>query len=463
VSEVDEAQFIETYAERRAFPEDKKGGYAEVWFLAYPAVLTMLSQTMMSFTDAVMVGRLGPTQLAGVGFAGTIVWGFFAFFNGLVSGVNTFVAQDFGARRYDTIGKMTWQGIYLAAAAGAVMASMSVLSTPLFKVLGPSADVQAIGSSFLRIRLLGGAFMVSWMCFSAFLRGLGDTRTPLWIALTANAINILANYCLIFGKLGFPRLGTNGSAIGTVFATAVGTAMFAAVFLSRKNAQRYGTRSSWRPDPKALRRLVRISIPIGMQWFLDQGSFVVFSAVIGRISTMGLAASEAALRLMSLSFMPMVGISIASTTLVGQYIGSKEIPCSVRSGWSAMKLGLIYATVVAVGFALFPERLISAINSNPEVIRIGKPILRMAALFQIFDAIAIISSGCLRGAGDTRWTMVVSMACAWLVFVPLAYIGGVVLKGGAVGAWAGATVYIIVIGITFFLRFRSGAWQKIRI
>jgi MATE family multidrug resistance protein len=460
---VTENQGQQAHPARRTLPDHKKGGMGEVWVLAYPAVLTMLSQTLMSFTDAVMVGRLGAVELAGVGLAGTMVWGFFAFFNGIVNGVNTFVAQDFGAGKYGSIGKMTWQGIYLAALSGAVMIVMSFFSAHFFRLLGPSQDVQRIGSSFLRIRLLGGGFMVSWMCFSSFLRGLGDTRTPLKITLIANAINIFANYCLIFGKMGFPRLGTNGSAIATVFATAVGTAMFASVFLARKNADHYGTRRSWRPDFGALRRLVRVSVPIGVQWFLDQGSFVVFSAVIGRISTMSLAASEATLRLMSLSFMPMVGISVAATTLVGQYIGSKEVHCSVRSGRSAMKLGLVYAVGIAVVFALFPERLISAINSDPEVIRIGKPILRMAALFQVFDAIGIISSGCLRGAGDTKWTMLVSMACAWFVFVPLAYIGGFVLEGGAVGAWAGATIYIIGLGITFFLRFRSGAWQKIRI
>jgi MATE family multidrug resistance protein len=463
VSEVDEAQFIETYPERRTVPEAKKGGYGEVWFLAYPAVLTMLSQTLMSFTDAVMVGRLGAMQLAGVGLAGTVVWGFFAFFNGLVSGVNTFVAQDFGAGRYHNVGKMTWQGIYLAAASGVVMASASGLSPALFRALGPGEDVQQIGSAFLRIRLLGGVFMVSWMCFSAFLRGLGDTRTPLKIALTANGINVIANYCLIFGKLGCPRLGTNGSAVGTVIATAAGTAMFAAVFLSRKNDLRYRTRAAWRPDLGALGRLTRVSVPIGVQWFLDQGSFVVFSAVIGRISTVGLAASEATLRLMSLSFMPMVGISIAATTLVGQYIGSKEVPCAVRSGWTSIRLGLIYAAGIAVLFAVFPGQLVAMINSDPEVIRIGKMILRMAAVFQIFDCLGIISSGCLRGAGDTRWTMMVSVACAWLIFVPLAYVGGSVLKGGAAGAWAGATIYIIGLGITFLLRFRSGAWQRIRI
>ncbi len=463
MSELLDSQITESYSERRVFPDHKKGGYAEVWEIAYPAVLTMIGQTSLSFVDAVMVGKLGVVQLAGVGLAGTLVWGLFAFFNGLVIGVNTFVAQDFGAGRYKNVGKMTWQGIHLAIFSGIFLAIMSVFSPYFVKLMGPSAEVQQVASSFLRIRLLGGVFMVSWICFSSFLRGLGDTMTPLKVTLIANAINILANYCLIFGKLGFPRLGTNGSAIGTVFATAVATAMFLAIFLSKKHSARYSTRAHWRPDLGALLRLVRVSAPIGVQWFLDQGGFIVFYAVIGRISTTGLAASEVALRFMSLSFMPIVGMSIAATTLVGQYIGSKEIHFAVRSGRSANRLGLLYTATLAVVFAVFPDKLISLINSDPEVIRMGTPILRMAAMFQIFDGIGIISSGCLRGSGDTLWTMLVGIAYVWLVFVPLAYIGAFVLKFGVLGAWAGITIYIIALSITFFLRFRSGRWQKIRI
>jgi len=178
---------------------------------------------------------------------------------------------------------------------------------------------------------------------------------------------------------------------------------------------------------------------------------------------MGLAATEVGLRLMSLSFMPVFGISIAATTLVGQYIGAKQVHLAVRSGNSAMKLGLAYTAVIAVLFAVFPERLVMLINSDPEVVRIGTQVLRLAALFQVFDGIGIVSSGCLRGAGDTLWTMVVMISCAWLLFVPLSYVGGFVLGWGVIGAWAGATVYIVVLGITFYLRFRGNRWQRIKI
>jgi MATE family multidrug resistance protein len=449
--------------ERRQFEEHSKGSCAEVWHIAYPAVLTMMSQTAMSFTDAVMVGRLGAVELAGVGLAGTLVWGLYSFFNGLVNGVNTFVAQDYGAKRHGNIGSMTWQGVYFAIFSGLVLIVMSSYSVDLFRLLGPEADVQAVGSAYLRIRMRGGLFIVLWMCFSAFLRGLGDTRTPLKITVLANVLNITGDYLLIFGKLGFPRLETQGAAIATIFANGVGAAVFFIVFLSRQNAADYATRSGWRPRLSKMRRLSTVGVPIGLQWLLDMGSFIFFSALIGRIGTMQLAASEATIRLMSLSFMPVYGVSIAATTLVGQYIGSEEMPFAVRSGHSALRLGFLYTIFIAFVFLIFPDRLVGLINSDPQVVAIGTNILRMVAVFQIFDGLGIVSNGCLRGAGDTRWAMYIGVGYAWLMFVPLAYVGGFVLKGGALGAWAGATVYIIALGLTFFLRFRSGKWQSIKI
>jgi MATE family multidrug resistance protein len=449
--------------EKRTFEEHQKGGCAEVWHIAYPAVLTMMSQTAMSFTDAAMVGRLGYVYLAGVGLAGTLVWGLYSFFNGLVNGVNTFVAQDYGAGRYERVGLMTWQGIYFSAISGAFLFILSRLSLDFFKIMGPSEDVQAIGAAYLKIRMAGGGFIILWMCFSAFLRGLGDTRTPLKITLIANVINVVADYVLIFGKFGFPRLETEGAAIATVSANAVGAVLFFRAFLYHKQASLYSIWSNWRPKAADMRRLARVGMPIGAQWFLDMGSFIVFSALIGRIGTAHLAASEATVRMMSMSFLPLVGVGIAATTLVGQYIGSEEYEYARKSGNSALRLGLFYTAFIAMIFLVFADKLVAVINSDPEVIRIGSRIIRLAALFQVFDGLGIISSGCLRGAGDTKWPMLIGIVYAWFLFVPLAYVGGFVLKGGALGAWAGATAYIIALGLTFYSRFRSGKWQSIKI
>jgi MATE family multidrug resistance protein len=449
--------------ETRAFEEHQKGSYSEVWHIAYPAVLTMISQTVMSFTDAAMVGRLGAVELAGVGLAGTLVWGLYSFFNGVVNGVNTFVAQDYGAKRYSRIGVMTWQGIYFAVISGAILLVLSTFSGDLFRLMGPAQDVQRIGSAYLRIRMQGGIFIILWMCFSSFLRGLGDTRTPLKITLAANVINIVGDYLLIFGKLGLPRLETEGAAIATITANGVGAVLFFLAFVMHRNASDYSTRSGWRPRVGQMKRLARVGLPVGLQWFLDMGSFIIFSALIGRIGTVQLAANEATIRLLSLSFLPLFGVSIAATTLVGQYIGREEPHYACRSGNSALRLGLVYTAFIATVFLVFPERLVSAINSDPDVVRIGSRIIRLAAAFQLFDGVGIISNGCLRGAGDTRWAMFIGIGYAWFLFLPMAYIGGFLLEGGAFGAWAGATVYIMALGLTFYLRFRSGKWQSIKI
>jgi putative MATE family efflux protein len=449
--------------ERKVFEDHRKGGYAEVWHVAYPAVLTMISQTVMSFTDAVMVGRLGAVELAGVGFAGTMVWGLYSFFNGMVNGVNTFVAQDYGAKRYRHIGTMTWQGFYIALASGAILFVLSQFSGDIFRFVGPEESVQRIGSAYLGLRMRGGVFIIMWMCFSAFLRGLGDTRTPLKITLLANIINIAGDYVLIFGKFGFPRLETQGAAIATVFANGVGAALFFAVFIAHRNADLYGIRSEWRLRLAAIKRLARVGGPIGLQWLLDMGSFIVFSALIARMGIAELAGHEAALRLMHLSFMPVYGLSIASTTLVGQYIGAKEMPYAVKSGRSSLRMGFLYTLFIGLVFMIFPDKLVALINSDPDVVRLGTSIVRLAAIFQVSDGLGIVSNGCLRGAGDTRWAMFIGIGYAWFMFLPLAYIGGFILKGGAVGAWAGATLYITALGLTFFFRFRSSKWQSIKI
>jgi MATE family multidrug resistance protein len=449
--------------EKKQFPEYKKGGYAEVWHIAYPAVLTMISHTVMTFIDAMMVGRLGPTELAAVGLSGTLTWGLFSFFNGVVNGVNTFVAQDYGAKRFDNIGQVTWQGVYFAVISGAILIFLSRFNIELMRLLGPAEDVQRIGASYLGIRLWGGVFIVLYMCFSAFLRGIGDTRTPLKIVIFINVLNVLGDYVLIFGKFGFPRLGTDGAAYATVGASAVGALIFFLVFLSKRSNGMFSTRSTWRIRFDLMARLSRVGLPIGLQWLLDMASFIVFTALIGRIGTMELAASTAGLRLMHLSFMPVFGVSIAATTLVGQYIGSEEVPHATRSGYTAIKMSMLYAGLIALLFLILPSQLVMLINQDPEVVRLGSKILRVAAIFLLFDSMGIASNGCLRGAGDTRWAMFVGVSYAWFIFVPLAYLGAIALKGGAVGAWAGATVYIIALGLTYFLRFRTGKWKSIKI
>jgi len=212
-----------------------------------------------------------------------------------------------------------------------------------------------------------------------------------------------------------------------------------------------------------MRRFTWTGAPIGGQWVLDMVSFAVFSTIIARMGDTAMAASQAMIQLLALSFMQAIGIAIAAGALVGRYVGANDLASAERSHRSAMQLGLILAGIVAGLFVAVPDALLGLFSRDREVLRLGRPLLALGAVFQLVDAVGIIASGSLRGAGDTRWPFVVQTLLAWLLRLPLVYLIAVVLERGVLGAWMGELGYVAVLGSTWLLRFRHGAWRTIRI
>ena len=196
---------------------------------------------------------------------------------------------------------------------------------------------------------------------------------------------------------------------------------------------------------------------------LGMMSFALFSTLIARMGDASMAASQAFLVLLSFSFMQMSGIAAGASTLMGRYIGARDLASAHRSFWSGQKLAALLAAVVALVFLAAPELLLRIFTSDPEVLRLGRPLVQLGALFQTFDAFGIVSEGSLRGAGDTRWPFLVHSALGWGFFVPGAYLLGFVLEGGLTGAWLAGTVYVVLLASLLVWRFRSGAWRQIEI
>ena len=439
----------------------RPGGYREVLGLAYPIVISMVSLTIMTFVDTAMVGKLGTSQMAAVGLAGITTWTILSFFSGLLTCVNTFVAQYHGANQPKMVAIITWQGLYLAFGSYLLLLLISHFTSYIFVLMKPSVEVQRFGITYTRIRLLGGIGPLIYFTISSYFRGIGDTRTPMWIEIFANLTNIAFDYLLIFGKFGFPRLEIAGAAIATVISSVLAAVIYLLIFLSKKSDQKFQVKTHIQFRPSESSRLIRIGLPMGVQSVLDVGSFTIFSAMIGRMGNSELAANTAAIALLHKSFMPLVGISLAATTLVGQYIGSNQYHHARTSGYTAIKVGIGYTSLMAILFFCLPDALLSIITDDPNVIKLGSKILFLAAIFQISDGCGICSSGALKGAGDTLFTMIIGISYGWILFLPLSYWLG--YRYGLAGAWIGATVYIILLGITYFLRFRSGKWEKIQI
>jgi MATE family multidrug resistance protein len=253
-----------------------------------------------------------------------------------------------------------------------------------------------------------------------------------------------------------------GAGVATALSNWTYTAIMLCALLRRRMIATYATRPV-RPDSALMWRFGRTSIPVGGQWVLDMISFALFSTIIARMGDVQMAASQAMLQLLSLSFMQAFGISIASGALVGRYVGALDLTSAERSHHSAMKLGLGLATAVAVLFLTVPDTLLGIFTTDPEVIALGRPLLALGALFQLLDAVGIIASGSLRGAGDTRFPFVVQATLAWVVRLPLVYTFAVVLGRGVTGAWFGELLYVTVLGSAWLLRFRSGVWRTVRI
>ena len=441
----------------------ERGSLREVALLAYPVVLTNLSMTAMGFVDTAMVGRLGPTPLAAVGFSGIWLWTLVVAFFGAASGVQTFVSQADGAGRTRETGAWAWQAIWVVTPPVVLLCVILGLAVePFLALLGPSAELQVSAAEYVRPRLFGLAAIPIAMALGSFFRGLGDTHTPLWATLAANVVNAVLNYGLIFGRLGLPEWGVSGAAVGTTVAEWFQLGLLLLFFGRRSIRERCHTRLV-APALEKIRRFVYTSAPIGGQWLLGMASYALFSTLIARMGDAAMAASQAFVVLLSLSFMQMSGISAGASTLMGRYIGAGDPRSARRSFWSGQKLAAVLAAAIAAMFLIAPELLLRIFTSDPEVLRLGRPLVQLGAAFQVFDAFGIVAEGSLRGAGDTRWPLAVHTVLAWMFYLPLAYLLGVTLGGGLTGAWIGATAYVIALSAAFVWRFQSGAWEKIEI
>jgi MATE family multidrug resistance protein len=440
-------------------------GFREVMGMSGPIILGSLSYTIMRFVDQMVVSRLGTEALAAMGSAGvwSYVMGCFVF--GIVGCVSTFVAQCYGRGETDPCARYTWQGIYISIAAGILALALWPLSGPLFHSMRHSPEVTRLELSFFRIWLAGyGA--VAWMtALASFFQSVGRPGIPMYVAIVANLINFFLNIVLVFGLLGFPRLGVAGSALATVIAQWFQAICLHAIFISRPFDARFNSRRSYRLDLVRIRELFRIGIFAGITIFMDVINWAIFTSfVVGHFGDVSLAAHNAAMAFMHLCFMPALGVNQGICAIVGQYIGREDLTTAIARTYTAMKTTMVYMFCTGLVFALFGKGLIRVFFSRePDVVALGHTLLILAAFFQGFDAVSIVVLGALRGAGDTFWVAVILSLFAYLFFLPLSMCLAFVAGWGAVGAWIGATAYIIGLSGILYMRFRSGRWREIRI
>jgi MATE family multidrug resistance protein len=385
------------------------------------------------------------------------------FFVGTTTCVQTFVSQHYGAGDYRACGAWAWQAIYAMVPLGVLLAGTLYLGTGLLiGFLEPDPLIAPFAVDYIGMRALGCPGLIAAVAMSSFFRGIGDTRTPLYATIAANLVNVVLDYGLIFGELGLPQLGVAGAGIATSIAEWINfLALF--YFFRHSEVTRSFVTGVAAISREQIRRLMRMGLPVGGQWWLEMASFALFLTLVARMGDAPMAASQAFISLLSISFMQAYGLGIAVSTLVGQYIGAKDLEAAERSFYSGVRLCLFIAGIVGLLLIFASEPLLRLYTDDPRVLALGRPLMLVGAAYQVFDCLAIIVDGGLRGAGDTRWPMMLRFLLSWFLFLPAAYILGIYFDGGLTWAWIGGLLYIVVLTGVLFGRFRGGTWKRIEI
>jgi MATE family multidrug resistance protein len=448
----------------------RKNGYKHVLSISLPLVASMGSLTLMQFTDRIFLATYSADAIAAALPAGIASFTAVAFFMGVANYVNAFVAQYMGAGALNRVGASLWQGIYFSLLAGCLLALLYFVSGILFDFIGHSPHIQRLEVRYFNILILGAGLVVLASAMTCFYTGRGLTRTVMVVHAVGAAVNIPLDYCLINGVGLFPELGLIGAALATVAASTTIVLVLCVLIFSPKNRYRYATWRGRAFDKELFGRLMRYGLPSGTQFFLEIFGITFFVQMVGRLGDLELAASNIVLSIETLSFLPMVGFHIGTATLVGQAIGRGRPEEGTYATISALHITMAYMILVAVVFIVAPRPLLSLFKAHhltaaqyAEIMDLGVILMRFVAVFCFFDALNLVFSGAIKGAGDTRFIMWTIGVLSLGVMITPMYVAVEILQGGLYTTWTLATFYICALGIAFMLRYRQGKWKSMKV
>ncbi len=446
-----------------------EGGLGEVLVLAFPLILSTGSWSIQHFVDRMFLSWYSPEAIAAAMPSGILNFAVMSLFIGTASYVSTFVAQYNGAGMNHRVGPAMWQGIYFSIIGGIFMLCLMPLSGPIFDYVGHEQAIRVNEIVFFKYICLGGFPVIASSVLSGFYTGLGRPWPVMWVNVFATVVTLVLDYVLIFGNWGFPEMGMKGAAIAMVISAYFSFFTYIGLLAKSSHKKAFGIFSGWRPDRDLFGRLIRFGLPSGIQFALDMAGFSAFVLILGRLGEVNLAATNIAFNINTLAFMPMVGIGIAVSVLVGRYLGSGRPEIASRSTYSGFIMTFVYMSSIAVLYAAVPEIFTAPFAANSdsasflEIKRLAEILLRFVALYSIFDTMNVIFASALKGAGDTRFVMYMIVLVSLFVLVLPTYIMIMVLGYGIMAAWTIATVYVILLGFMFLFRFRQGSWKKMRV
>lgn len=438
--------------------------WKQILKLAIPSLLSFATATVIGTVNLIMVGHLGALVIAIVGVSNIIMYNGFAIFSGVGHTVNYLVAQNYGANDMRTGVKRMYYALYMITLFAIIIFLVGIFfAGNILGWTGGSKELVAAGEDYLVLRFIALSLGMISFVFHGFLRGIGDTKTSMILSVISNAVILILVYALVFGHLGLPELGLEGSGLAILIGEAIGLVLAVYVYFVRLHPL-YQTRIWVLPKLKDMKELMMESSKLGVQEFSMSLSMFIFTIFVARLGTEALAANEVALNVMSFGFMPAFAFGATATILVGQEVGRGQPLKGRRAGTDTAILGSIFLLVLGTVEFFFAEQISKLYNNtDPAVFHTAAQLIMISAFLQLFDGFLNFYAGGLRGIGDTTFLLRVSLIVAWCLFVPLSYVLIFVFDLGSIGAWISLYTYLMVFGITLMVRFYRTNWQTVKI
>ncbi len=445
-------------------------GSALTW-LALPVLGEQVLNLLVGMTDFYLAGTINKEATVALGLAIHVAWLVWLLFSFIGAGATALVSRYAGQGNPVEANHFSNQAISASLVLGGVAFALVQAGAPVLPaLLGWDPVTSGLAVTYLRIESIGYLIVSLSAIGFACLRGMGDTRTPLYVMAVVNIVNIFVSAALVFGWGPAPALGIAGIAIGTVVARILGGALVLILLIRGRSGLKLHYRDM-RLRWASLWRLMRIGLPAGADGLLMWTANFAFVMIISQLATgetqaIIVAAHFVGIRIEALSYLPAFAWATAAATLVGQSLGAGQPERARHSGHLAAFQGAALCVVMGVAYFLFAGPIYAVFNSSDDLARVsavGVPALRLLAFFQIPLALMIIYANALRGAGDTRYPLIFTIIGMILFRLPLAYVCGITLNGGLIGAWIGMCVDMTIRALLNGIRFTRGQWQHIRV
>ena len=416
--------------------------------LAWPVVAAELGWMSMGIVDTMMVGRVSAEAIGAVSIGSVLFFSVAIFGMGLLLGLDTVVSQAFGACNLQECHEWLMHGAYLSLFLSPLLTALIWLGIPMMSSWGIHAEVLRQTIPFLKALTWGLLPLLLYASFRRYLQAMGQVKPIMVVLVTANVVNAVGNWILIYGHLGAPAMGAAGSGWSTCLARVYMAASLLAYILYHEWRHKTGLlKTRFVPSFKRMRHLFRLGLPAAMQITLEVGVFAAATTLAAKLEPTALAAHQIVLNLASLTFMVPLGVASAGAVRVGQAIGRRDPEGAARSGWTALCLGAGFMLCAGMSFLLLPHPILRVFTLDTQVISIGVSLLLVAAVFQLFDGLQVVATGVLRGTGDTRTPMIYNLVGHWLLGLPVGYALCFIWGEGIVGLWIGLSIGLISVGL----------------